>query len=182
MQKAGKVFFNIVIPVIIAAAVIAGMVWFYDANDFFRSLFTGENSSAVLGSTAQGATETLADKVQFAGRLAMYICGIILALQVCCFYMGVRVIRGIDRIDTVPEIKLKKFKNAGTLLDLPLYLGLFGTVSSFLLITYSPSSGKLIAYSSTLVGIIASMILRTVVLYPAQNRIIAAEEAALKDK
>ena len=178
MKKVVAVLVNIVVPALLAAAVFAAMILAYDSNDFFRSLFTGEESGAVLGSVAAGATETIAERAQFAGRVSMYICSLILALQLCCFYFGFKVTRGIDRSDALPEIKLKRFKNAGNIMDLPLYAGLFGTVSSFLVITYSPNSGKLIAYSSTLVGIIASTVLRTLVLYPAQNRNIDLEESA----
>ncbi len=176
MKTFAKIFFNIIVPALIVCAVLGGMYAAYENNDYFRTLFTGENSTAVLGSADQGATETLADRVQLAGRIAMVICSSILALQCCCFYIGFRVIKKIDSSLSSAAIKLKKLQNAGTFMDLPLYIGLFGTVSSFLVITYSPSSGKLIAYSSTLVGIIASMVLRVLVLYPAQNHIIAAEE------
>lgn len=171
-----KRFFNIALPAIIIILVLAVMFITYESSDYFRSLFTGEGTGEVFGATSQGATETLAERVQFAGRIAMCICSIILSLQVYCFYAGFMAIKKIDCSNSSAGIKLKKFKNAGTFMDLPLYIGLFGTVSSFLVISYSPSSGKLIAYSSTLVGIIASMVLRTFFLYPAQNRLIAEEE------
>ncbi len=178
MKKTVAFLFNIVVPALLAVAVFAAMILAYDSSDFFRALFTGEGSGSVLGSVAAGATETIAERAQFAGRVSMYVCSLILALQICCFYFGFKVTRGIDRSDALPEIKLKRFKNAGNIMDLPLYVGLFGTVASFLVITYSPNSGKLIAYSSTLAGIIASTILRTLVLYPAQNRSIDLEEKA----
>ena len=69
--------------------------------------------------------------------------------------------------------KLARFKNADTFLDLPLYIGLFGSVSSFLLISFSPQSSRLVAYSSTLIGIIFSVIARLGILYPAKEKIIS---------
>ena len=65
------------------------------------------------------------------------------------------------------------FKNADTFLDLPLYIGLFGSVSSVLLISFSPQSSRLVAYSTTLIGIIFSVISRLGILYPAKQKILA---------
>jgi hypothetical protein len=64
-----------------------------------------------------------------------------------------------------------------------LYIGLFGSVSSFLLISFSPQSSRLVAYSSTLIGIIFSVISRLGILYPAKQKIIAdaaAENAEIE--
>lgn len=68
--------------------------------------------------------------------------------------------------------------NAEIFFDVPLYVGLFGTVSAFLVMTFSPQSSRLIAYSSTLIGIIFSLVLRLVMQYPLRRRLIneAAEE------
>ena len=92
--------------------------------------------------------------------------------------MAGHVVRKIVRSDLSASFKLARFKNADTFLDLPLYIGLFGSVSSFLLISFSPQSSRLVAYSSTLIGIIFSVIARLGILYPAKEKIIAdaAEE------
>ena len=58
--------------------------------------------------------------------------------------------------------------------DIPLYVGLFGTVSAFLVMTFSPQSSRLIAYSSTLIGIIFSLVLRLTLQYPFRKKLIAA--------
>ena len=50
------------------------------------------------------------------------------------------------------------------------------------LISFSPQSSRLVAYSSTLIGIIFSVISRLGILYPAKQKIIAdaaAENAAV---
>ena len=69
-------------------------------------------------------------------------------------------------------------ENAEIFFDVPLYVGLFGTVSAFLVMTFSPQSSRLIAYSSTLIGIIFSLVLRLIMQYPLRRRLIneAAEE------
>ena len=85
--------------------------------------------------------------------------------------MAGRVVKKIVRSDFTATFKLASFKNADTFLDLPLYIGLFGSVSSFLLISFSPQSSRLVAYSSTLIGIIFSVISRLGILYPAKQKI-----------
>ena len=51
-------------------------------------------------------------------------------------------------------------------------MGLFGTVSAFLVMTFSPQSSRLIAYSSTLIGIIFSLVLRLTLQYPTKRRLL----------
>ena len=108
----------------------------------------------------------------------VYIFTFIIFLQFFAVYLAGRVVKKIVRSDFNASFKLASFKNADTFLDLPLYIGLFGSVSSFLLISFSPQSSRLVAYSSTLIGIIFSVIARLGILYPAKQKIIA--EAALE--
>ena len=71
------------------------------------------------------------------------------------------------------EVKLAKLANADIFLDLPLYIGLFGSVSSFMVMSFSSSSGQLIAYSSTLVGIIFCTCMRVLLMYPLKSKLIS---------
>ncbi len=170
MKKNLKFSLNLVILAVICAAFVYGLVYMYQHNSFFHSLFN-TNNSAVLGES-DGVQPTLAQRAEQAGLLSVYIYAGILALQLCSLYAGVTILRGIRRsLDTVKQ-KLKKLENAEIFLDLPLYIGLFGTVSSFVVLTYSPTSGRLIAYSSTLVGIIFSVIMRVGLLYPLRSRLL----------
>ncbi|MBO5792805.1 MAG: hypothetical protein J6S54_10105, partial [Lentisphaeria bacterium] len=54
----------------------------------------------------------------------------------------------------------------------PLYVGLFGTVSAFLVMTFSPQSSRLIAYSSTLIGIVFSLLLKLTMEYPFRQKLL----------
>ena len=63
-------------------------------------------------------------------------------------------------------------ENADLFLDLPLYFGLFGTVSSFIVMSFNPQISRLIAYSSTLVGIIFSVVLRVTLQYPIKQKLL----------
>ena len=76
---------------------------------------------------------------------------------------------------------MKKLENADLFLDLPLYFGLLGTVASFIVMSFNPNISRLIAYSSTLVGIIFSVILRLIFQYPLKQALITAAESNRKE-
>ena len=73
-------------------------------------------------------------------------------------------------------LKLKRLDNSDVIFDVPLYVGLFGTVSAFLVMTFSPQSSRLIAYSSTLIGIIFSLLLRLTMQFPLKNKLLGVAE------
>lgn len=60
--------------------------------------------------------------------------------------------------------KLLEIENQDILFDLPLYVGLFGTVLGFILISHEYSSSRDAAYISTVVGIIVSAMMRLCIL------------------
>ena len=83
---------------------------------------------------------------------------------------------GLKRSKEAISVRLKKLDNADLFLDLPLYFGLLGTVASFIVMSFNPNISRLIAYSSTLVGIIFSVILRITLQYPLKQTLICAAE------
>ena len=109
----------------------------------------------------------------FGGKISLFIFTFIIFLQIFAVVMAAHVVKKIVKSNYNAAYKLARFKNADTFLDLPLYIGLFGSVSSFLLISFSPQSSRLVAYSSTLIGIIFSVIARLGILYPAKEKIIS---------
>ncbi len=71
------------------------------------------------------------------------------------------------------QIKLKRIESEGVLFDLPLYLGLLGTVFGFLGISMGWSFvSRDVAYVSTVVGILASALMRVCFLRPKRNRLL----------
>ena len=81
------------------------------------------------------------DKVElfmpiFGGKISLFIFTFIIFLQFCALFIASKVIKKIVRSNMSDSYKLASFKNADTFLDLPLYIGLFGSVSSFLLISF----------------------------------------------
>lgn len=77
----------------------------------------------------------------------------------------------IQRPDMTNSEKLTEIANQDILFDLPLYVGLFGTILGFILISHGYSSSRDAAYISTIVGIGASAIMRMHFLRSAKTRL-----------
>ena len=93
-------------------------------------------------------------------------------LQLFAFITALWVFLNLAKSREPYEIRMKKMENADLFLDLPLYFGLFGTVSSFIVMSFNPQISRLIAYSSTLVGIIFSVVLRVTLQYPIKQKLL----------
>lgn len=174
MLKFFKVFGCILLFLIVLAVLAWGLSSLYDSSSTLQSLFgssTG-NQAGLRVPTDDPAKVELFMPI-FGGKISLFIFTFIIFLQFVAVIMAARVVRKIVKSDLNTTFKLASFKNADTFLDLPLYIGLFGSVSSFLLISFSPQSSRLVAYSSTLIGIIFSVVSRLGILYPAKQKIIA---------
>jgi hypothetical protein len=165
---------------IIAVAVIIILVlsYLYRSNDFFRSLFEGDVTAPTQIATENDiheAAKTVENINKNAAHLSFFILVFILILQAVAFLTAAKVFSGLKRSTESVAVRLKKLENADLFLDLPLYFGLLGTVSSFIVMSFNPNISRLIAYSSTLVGIIFSVILRLTLQYPLKQSLISAE-------
>lgn len=170
MKKFLSVLFNVVLFLIIAAAVVAGCFYCYENCADFKALF-GSGGTEVLGKT--DIRQSLAARSERAGLLSLYIFTGIIVIQFLALFIAVAVLKKIRRSGETAKVKLSKLANADIFLDLPLYIGLFGSVSSFMVMSFSSSSGQLIAYSSTLIGIIFCTCLRVFLMYPLKSRLIS---------
>lgn len=170
MKKVLSVFLNVVLFLIIAAAVVAGCIYCYENCADFKALF-GTGGTEVLGKT--DIRQSLAARSERAGLLSLYIFTGIIVIQVLVLFIAVAVLKSIRRSGETAKVKLSKLANADIFLDLPLYIGLFGSVSSFMVMSFSSSSGQLIAYSSTLIGIIFCTCLRVFLMYPLKSKLIS---------
>ena len=166
---------GVTLLVFVLLAVLAWILsYLYDSSSVLQNLF-GASSGNQAGLRVPTDDP---DKVElfmpvFGGKISLFIFTFIIFLQIFAVCLAGRVVRKIVRSDFSASFKLASFKNADTFLDLPLYIGLFGSVSSFLLISFSPQSSRLVAYSSTLIGIIFSVISRLGILSPAKQKILA---------
>ena len=168
----------------VALVVLAGIVFIFLMNHWFdtssslRALFSGGDSGSAMGEVGKNSEASLAMRGRFAAKVSMMIFTVITVLQFVAFALGAVVVNGIKNHPGKPAQRQQMLDNAEIFFDVPLYVGLFGTVSAFLVMTFSPQSSRLIAYSSTLIGIIFSLVLRLVMQYPLRRRLIneAAEE------
>lgn len=175
----GKVAFTFVVLLVVIAAVVIGVSYSFNNVSGFRELFFASTPDT-LGSVGPEAEETLAKRGEFTARVSMWIFVCITVLQFIAVWIGHAVVTNIRAGKEEPEFKLKNLENAEVFFDIPLYFGLFGTVSAFLVMTFSPQSSRLIAYSSTLIGIIFSLILRVSFQYPLRRRLMREQYDANK--
>ena len=164
-----KLTLTFVLLVVLGAVLTVTMVYSYNHNPQFKSLFSAPDTP-LQGSTE--SEETLAHKADFTARVSMWIFIFITLLQMAALWAGYAVVSAIAGSKDPVKLKLRSLENAEIFFDIPLYFGLFGTVSAFLVMTFSPQSSRLIAYSSTLIGIIFSLLLRLILQYPLRRRLV----------
>jgi hypothetical protein len=176
MKKGLRLFLMVFLFVMLAASCFALIQYFYQTSSFFRGLFEGANGNGNSGNVGAGAGYTTGSNTQewnvFYSKLSFYIFASIMVMQCTALFLAATVFVGIRRsLDTI-DLKLKKMENADIFLDLPLYIGLFGTVSSFIVMSFNPQISRLIAYASTLIGIIFSVILRLSLQFPIRQKLL----------
>lgn len=96
---------------------------------------------------------------------------IILFMQFTVYAKAISELKKIKELSGSASLKLKQLKHADIFLDLPIYLGLLGTVSSFIIMLFDPTASRIVAYSSTIIGIIFSASLRIFYAYPFQKEL-----------
>lgn len=173
-MKKGKIWLMILIIAVVGGAFVWAMRYGFENSELIRGVFSG-GSNDVMGDAGPDAEAIIAARGRTTALISMYIFAVITVLQFAAFLTGVAVVGGIRRADVSSEMKLKQLDNAEIFFDIPLYVGLFGTVSAFLVMTFSPQSSRLIAYSSTLIGIIFSLVLRLSLQYPMRKRLLAGK-------
>lgn len=172
MKSAGSRVLLLILILVLGAAFVYWMNHMFNTSAIMRDMFCGAGNPGVLGEVAPGSPNSLAMQNERFGRISMLIFSVITVMQFLAFGVAFVVIGGIKKGADSVKLKLKKLENADIFFDVPLYVGLFGTVSAFLVMTFSPQSSRLIAYSSTLIGIIFSLILRVVLLFPYRQKLL----------
>ena len=175
MKSAGSRVLLLILILVLGAAFVYWMNHMFNTSAIMRDMFCGAGNPGVLGEVAPGSPNSLAMQNERFGRISMLIFSVITVMQFLAFGVAFVVIGGIKKGADSVKLKLKKLENADIFFDVPLYVGLFGTVSAFLVMTFSPQSSRLIAYSSTLIGIIFSLILRVVLLFPYWQKLLGCD-------
>ena len=176
MNRKYRIWLVILGILVLGALFVLLMRYGFEKSDSFRGLFSAAGSETFAGA-GPDAEAAMAARSRLTALVSMYIFSVITVLQFVALAVGAYVVMGIRGSDDSADLKLKQLENAEVFFDIPLYVGLFGTVSAFLVMTFSPQSSRLIAYSSTLIGIIFSLVLRLTLQYPFRKRLIAARAA-----
>ena len=177
MKKTSRILGFAAIYAALAIIIVLLCMYFYRSSDFFRSLFEGSvttQTQIASENDIREAAKTVESINKTAAHLSLFILIFILILQAFAFVTAAGVFSGLKRSTESIPVRLKKLENADLFLDLPLYFGLLGTVASFIVMSFNPNISRLIAYSSTLVGIIFSVILRLTLQYPLKQSLICA--------
>lgn len=85
----------------------------------------------------------------------------------------------VERPGDSPQLQVKRLENLDVFFDLPLYAGLALTIFSFILITYNPGVSRLLAYTSTIIGILAAVSLRIHLVHPLKERLVKKTELSV---
>ena len=179
-----RLVITLILLIILGTGVVWGVCYGFNNIPEFRELFSASNADS-FGNVAPESEETIAKRSDFTAKVSMWIFIFITILQMIALWVGYAVVSSIRHSKDEPSFKLKSLDNAEVFFDIPLYFGLFGTVSAFLVMTFSPQSSRLIAYSSTLIGIIFSLVLRLSLQYPLRRslmRIQYESEKSAKDE
>jgi len=160
--------------VVITAAAFAAMLLVYVYSPTFHGLFVNnpQNVESIMGEVAENSSLSAAHYREVVGYMIFGIFAAVICLQIVVFGAAMLVTGNIVKGDGSSENKLRRLENANIFFDLPLYIGLFGTISSFMVVAFSRESSLLIAYSTTLLGIIFSVILHVAVLYRARRNLL----------
>jgi len=172
MKKSASQWGIVIAVILLGIAFVFAMSYAFRRSPQLQELFSGTSSDA-FGEVAANSKESIASRNRLTATVSMYIFSVITALQFVAFGVGTAVVSGIRRGGEAPKVQLSRLENAEIFFDVPLYVGLFGTISAFLVMAFSPQSSRLIAYSSTLIGIVFSLILRLTLQYPLRQSLIS---------
>jgi len=161
---------GLIILIIAGACVVLGSYYGFKNVESFRNLFAAPGTD-VYGNVTEGSEAALMHRNEFAAKVSMWIFAFITVLQMIALWVGYTVIAAIRHSSDPVKLKLKNLENSEIFFDTPRDFGLFGTVPAFLVMTFSPQSSRLIAYSSTLIGILFSLFLRLTLQFPLRRKL-----------
>ena len=173
---------QLLLKLLLLAVICAGILYYlnrvFDSSETLRGLFCRTGSAETLGKIAPDDPATLANRELTIGRINLFIFLGVNMLQLFALAVALHVIGNIRRMEAPLKLRLTLLDNAEIFLEVPLYIGLFGTVLAFLVLSLSHSGSLLIAYSSTLIGILFSLVLRLALYYPYRKKLLTAMERA----
>ncbi|MCX6907863.1 MAG: hypothetical protein NTY01_07465 [Verrucomicrobia bacterium] len=153
-----------------AVGLAVAMLWLvYSAAT--APVFRGGETTAV-GDTGGGASGSST----FNPALSVAMIALTLILQGGIWTLAQSKLRTVVDVPEPHIQKLKRLENLDIFFDLPLYCGLFLTICAFILITIDAGVSRILAYSSTVIGILSAVSLRVYYLYPLRDRLLTDVE------
>lgn len=107
-------------------------------------------------------------------RMAWVMVMVSAVLQLFAWIAALAKMKAVKRTVPAPQDALDMLEAIDIYFDLPLYFGLLGSVGSFIVITFFPDAGLMLAYASTAMGIIVSVILRLGYNTPYKQQLLTA--------
>ncbi len=136
-----------------------------------------QNATNAIGEQLSAASDASGFSVI---SLILLLC--FFAVQTYFFFKARTELEKIIAMDEPNEIKLKLLDSAEIYLDLPVYAGLTGTIIAFILMNIDPSGSRMVAYSSTMTGIIISAFLRVLLLHPCKQGILITDKKEVEQE
>lgn len=126
--------------------------------------------------TAEMVDAEMVNAQSVGATLSWMVIGFAIFMQLIAWIAAAHKIAGVKKSGSSIEERFQHLAAIDVYFDLPLYLGLLGTVLSFILITIYPEAGLMFAYVSTGIGIVVSVILHLFYLTPYKQELIARRE------
>jgi len=140
---------------------------------------TSSPSPEDLKMNGAGPVNSISSQTDHNQALSMVILAIVvLFVQGVCWWTARRKLDEVakDTVSDSPQ-KLRRLDNMEIFFDLPLYCGLALTILAFILIsTFGAGVSRFLAYSSTFIGIIFSVVLRVWYVYPLRDKLITQKK------
>jgi len=137
----------------------------------------GETKEEIPMVSADVLSQITANSAEMGRILSWGVIAFAVFMQLFAWISATVKLSQIKRTNMSLEDRFRQLDAIEIYFDLPLYLGLLGTVIAFILITLYPDAGLMFAYVSTALGIIVSMILRLSYLTPYKQYLIARRAA-----
>jgi len=146
----------------------------------------GKVVSTTAGEVSTGGAAPIGPKVVSAktGFLSPMSWSVTLIFLILHAFVGSNTkskISALDKVDKPASVKIELLKNLEHDIDLSVYIGLAGTVTSFIIMQFDPTGSRILAYSSTLVGIIISSLIKTLFYQPMLQELISGEREGQKE-
>jgi len=153
--------------IIIIFGLVAGWAFMYFSTEGSHKISTQTANVDLVSPTA--------------GMLSFVLLMVFVALQALFFFRAKAEVEKINKSEYNSGVKLQLLQSAEIYMDLPVYAGLCGTIVAFILINGDPGGSRIVAYVSTIMGIVLSALLRVTLMHPLQRKYIQLHQESEKN-